>query len=163
MSYLSVRKFWEYQNADAWKKAKATKRGHPQWFKHSAHRDGEIDVLPPMARLLWYELLGCATRHHNVLQNEVKWLSRETHLDAKDVAKHLPLLLKGGWLSESERPRRSRRPSRKNLDSLATRSRSEKLEEDLNPGLSTSTEDASEQGQDFDIRKVIHAEFGGAA
>ena len=94
MSYLSIANFWKYQNADVWKKSP----GHPPWFKHYVHRDRELDKLEPMARLLFYELLGAATRHKNVLDSDPKWLLTETLLDTKDIANHLPALLNGGWI-----------------------------------------------------------------
>jgi hypothetical protein len=109
MTYLSITKFWNYQNADVWSKSK----GHPPWFKHYVHRDRELDLLDPMARLLYYELLGAATRNKNVLLSDPKWLFAETRVDEQEIAKHLPELLKGGWLKASERPIHSRKPSRK--------------------------------------------------
>lgn len=35
MTYLRVRNFWDYQNADIWKKAQGNKGGHrhPPWCK----------------------------------------------------------------------------------------------------------------------------------
>lgn len=108
MAYLSVKNFWHYQNADIWKKAK----GHPPWFKYFVHRDREIDHLPYVARLLWTELLACASRNSNVLEDDLNWLSAETRIDAEAIAEALPLLVKGGWLSQTRTPRRSRQLSR---------------------------------------------------
>jgi hypothetical protein len=158
MAYLSVRKFWDYQNADVWKKCK----GHPPWFKLFVHRDGEIDMLPPLARLLWYELLSAATRHANVLQADLKWLSSETHLDRKVIAEMLPLLVKGGWLSETDTPRRSRTPSRKIRDKVATRSRSRLEEESSSEGLFV-VQDAQPPPEVLDIRNLIKTTLGEAS
>ena len=112
MSYLSIANFWKYQNADVWGKSK----GHPPWFKHYVHRDRELDKLDPLARLLFYELLGAATRHKNVLESDPKWLFTETLMEPEEIAKHLPALLKGAWVKATERPVRSRKPSRKYRD-----------------------------------------------
>lgn len=112
VSYLSVSNFWKYQNADVWKKAKI----HPPWFKHYVHRDRELDSLPLHARLLWYEILASATRNSNVLEADLSWLYAETRVPVEVIAETLPLLVKGGWLSETETPRRSRKPSRETLD-----------------------------------------------
>ena len=129
MGYLSVRNFWRYQNADVWKKAK----GHPPWFKHYCHRDRELDALEPLARLLFYELLGAATRNSNVLEDDLKWIWAETRVEPETVAEHLPTLIKGGWLSQTQTPRRSRKPSRQTRDDpLAL---IEEEEESTNKGL----------------------------
>lgn len=136
MGYLSVTRFWDYQNADVWKKAK----GHPPWFKHYVHHDRELDELPNDARLLYYELLAAATRNGNVLKatlkrsgsevnEDLKWLCAETRMEAEAIAEHLPTLLKGGWLSETRTPRRSRKPSRKTLES-SLEPKEEEVEED---------------------------------
>ncbi len=111
MTYLSVTNFWKYQNADAWKKAKT----HPPWFKHFVHRDRELDQLPLVARLLFYELLGAATRNSNVLEADLNWIWAETRVEPEVIAEALPLLVKGGWLSETKTARRSRKSSRENL------------------------------------------------
>lgn len=112
MSYLSVQNFWKYQNADVWKKSK----GHPPWFKHWVNRDRELDALPLLTRLVFYELLAAATRHSNVLEADLKWLWAETRVDSESIRESLPALLKGGWLSETKTPRRSRKPSREVRD-----------------------------------------------
>ena len=102
MSYLSVCNFWKYQDRNAWKKAKT----HPPWFKHYVHRDIEMDRLPLEARLLWSELLAVATRYSNVLEADPNWLWAETRIRPEVIAENLPLLLKGGWLSETKSKRR---------------------------------------------------------
>lgn len=112
MTYLSVHRFWDYQNKDVWKKSK----GHPPWFKFYVHRDRALDDLPPLARLLFYELLGAASRNSNVLKADLNWLYAETRIEPEVIAEMLPLLLKGRWLSQTDTPRRSRMPSRKNRD-----------------------------------------------
>lgn len=123
MAYLSVANFWKYQNADAWKKAKT----HPPWFKHYVHRDRELDALPYPARLLFWELLAAATRYENVLgpgglngseaklsdsEEILSWIQSETRVDIETIRETLPLLLQGGWLSQTKTARRSRKPSR---------------------------------------------------
>ena len=148
MSYLSVANFWKYQNADIWSKAKT----HPPWFKHYVHRDRELDQLDPMARLLFYELLGAATRHRNVLFSDPKWLLTETLLDANDIAKHLPVLLKGGWIKETRRPVRSRKRSRIIRESFslarAHAREDEDKEEDIPPTpLERGEESLRDQGE----------------
>jgi hypothetical protein len=131
--YLSIINFWNYQNADVWKKS----RTHPPWFKHYVHRDRELDALPVEARLLWVELLAAATRHNNILglgplppghglseaeaklresERNLSWICGEVRMEPETVAEMLPLLIKGGWLSQTATPRRSRKPSRKNLE-----------------------------------------------
>lgn len=112
MTYLSISNFWKYQNADVWKKSKT----HPPWCKLWVHRDRELDALPPLARLLWFELLAAATRYSNVLEADLNWIYAETRVEPEQIAEMLPMLIKGGWLSETLTPRRSRQPSRTNLD-----------------------------------------------
>lgn len=132
MSYLSVVNFWKFQNADAWKKSK----GHPPWYKHFVHRDRDIDRLPVEARLLWYEILGAATRYSNVLEADLNWLYAETRIEPDTIREMLPLLLKGGWLSETRTQRRSRKPSRRNPpDPLPLIRIEEEEEKDQNQGL----------------------------
>lgn len=100
--YLSVANFWKYQDKGAWKKSKT----HPPWFKHFVHRDRELDRLPLPARLLFFELLGAATRYSNVLEADLNWISAETRIGPEQIAESLPLLLKGGWLSQTKSRRR---------------------------------------------------------
>lgn len=100
--YLSVQNFWKYQDKNAWKKAKT----HPPWFKHYVNRDRDLDALPPLARLLFHELLGAATRHSNVLEADPNWLWAETRVPVEAIVEMLPLLLKGGWLSQTKTKRR---------------------------------------------------------
>lgn len=131
MSYLSVVNFWKFQNADAWKKAKT----HPPWFKCYVHRDRDIDALPLEARLLWIELLAVATRYSNVLEADLNWLWAETRIKPDVIAEMLPMLIKGGWLSQTETRRRSRKVSRGNLPDPGRQDLDVDvdLEEDLTP------------------------------
>lgn len=110
--YLRVKNFWAYQNADVWKKS----RVHPPWCKFFVHRDLELDQLPWEARLLWYELLGVATRYANAFLSETQWIANETRMPPSIVRKHLPRLVEGGWLSYSSTGRRSRKILDKALD-----------------------------------------------
>lgn len=114
MNYLRVRNFWNYQNADVWKKARANKRGHrhPPWCKLHVARDLEFDGLPPMTRFVFYELLRLATVSGNVIPNDISTIANAISTPRQEVAKAIPTLLKGAWLSESKSPRRSR----ENLD-----------------------------------------------
>lgn len=135
LSYLRISKFWDYQNADVWKKCK----GHPPWFKHFVHRDREMDRLPIATRLLWIELLGVATRHSNVLEDDLKWISTETRMPLNEVRKALPVLLKGGWLSQTATPRRSR--------NLPVKANSSDSQDDLNESRD-DTRDAPEANRE---------------
>ena len=105
MGYLSVVNFWKYQNADVWKKAKV----HPPWFKHYVQRDLDLDHMSIGARLLFWELVGAATRYSNVLEDDLNWIWAETRVDPEVIAEELPKLLKGGWLSQTQSRRRSRK------------------------------------------------------
>jgi hypothetical protein len=106
VSYLSVTNFWKYQDKNAWKKAKT----HPPWFKQYVHRDIELDALPLEARLLFYEILAVATRYSNVLEADLNWLWAETRIEPELIGAMLPLLLKGGWLSQTKSKRRGASP-----------------------------------------------------
>ncbi len=105
MSYVRIRNWDRYQNADVFKKSK----GRPPWCKLFTRRDLEFDAASIEARLLFYELLRVATEYANVMSNDLNWISRETRLPLKVVAKGLPELLKGAWLTETTSPRRSRK------------------------------------------------------
>lgn len=106
MNYLSVSNFWKYQDRNAWKKTKT----HPPWFKLYVHRDRELDALPQLARLLFYELLACATRNSNVLEADLNWIWAETRVEPETIREYLPVLLKGGWLSQTKSARRAPKP-----------------------------------------------------
>lgn len=115
--YLRVRNFWEYQNADAWKKAQANKNGpqHPAWCKLHHRRDYEIDTLPIVTRLVWLELLRLATVYANAIPNDSQLIANAISIDSQAVSESIHTLLKGRWLQESKTSRLSRKPSRKNL------------------------------------------------
>ena len=119
MTYLRVRNFWEYQNADAWKKARDTKRGHPPWCKLYVQQDIELQQLPWEAEQLFYALLRVATKYANVFPNDSQFIVNETRIPLSIVGKHLPLLVKGRWVSQTK----SSRPSREVLEKFAPRSR----------------------------------------
>jgi len=112
-SYLRVRNWERYQNADVFKKS----NGRPPWCKLFTRRDLELDEASLEARLLFFELLRVASEYVNVMRNDLNWISRETRLPVEAVAKGLPELLNGAWLSETKTPRRSR----KIRESIATR------------------------------------------
>lgn len=115
MKYLRVRNFWDYQNADVWKKAQANKGGHrhPPWCKLHVARDFELDAQRPIVRLVFYELLRLATVHANAIPNDSQAIANAISMRSQDVSHALEKLLKGGWLSETRTPRSSRAPSRK--------------------------------------------------
>lgn len=120
MTYLRVRNFWNYQNADAWKKAKANKKGHkhPAWCKLYVARDFELDAERPIVRLVFLELLKLATIYANVIPNNSQLIANAISLPPKDVAQAIEELLNGAWLTETQSARRSREPSRKIPDQI---------------------------------------------
>lgn len=116
MTYLRIRNFWDFQNADAWKKSLASKKQDPPgWCKLYRRRDHDLDLLPVEARLLFHELLKVATETQNVIPKKSEWISSATRMTTQQVTKALPLLLEGAWLTET----RSSRPSRKILEGFA--------------------------------------------
>lgn len=145
MTYLSVSNFWKYQNADVWKKSKT----HPPWFKHYVHRDPELDKLPVCARLLFWELLAAATRYSNVLEADLNWLYAETRVEPERIAEMLPLLLEGGWLSETKSRRRSRKSSREYREGSVEQQRTETEEDSVSPQNRMSREDQDPVLSDF--------------
>ena len=127
MTYLRVERFWEYQNADAWKKALAAKksvRHHPTWCKLTVYRDREMDALDYPTRLLFMELLRLAVLHTNVIPNDSEWIAKQISMLPGDVAKGVEELRKGRWIKVT----RSARLSREFLESFATKKK--KLEEE---------------------------------
>ncbi len=111
MTYIRIENFWEFQNADAWKKAAQAKKDssrHPNWCKLVVRRDYEMDKLPTATRLLYLELLRLATEHSNVIPNESEWIVKQISMRSQDVVKGLAQLRKGGWIKET----RSSRPTR---------------------------------------------------
>lgn len=139
MTYLRVRSFWEYQNADVWKKAKANKGGHrhPAWCKLFVQSDLELQSQKPMVRLVFYELLKLATQYANVIPNESQAIAKAISVPPKETRQAVSVLLKGGWLEETKTARVSRAPSRKSREKLSPREEEsrEELEEteDLDP------------------------------
>ena len=111
MTYLRIRKFWDYQNADAWKKAQANKRGpkHPPWCKLYAYRDEELDSLPVATRLVWFELLRLAVVHANAIPNETQRIAKQISMEPGEVANAVAQLLQGAWILETKTPRLSRK------------------------------------------------------
>lgn len=116
-TYLRLRNFWEYQNADAWKKAQGNKNGaqHPAWCKLHARRDYEIDVLPIVTRLVWVELLRLATVYANAIPNDSQLIANAISIDSQQVSESIDRLLEGRWIQVSRSNRLSRKPSRKIL------------------------------------------------
>lgn len=130
MTYLRIKNFWDYQNADAWKKAAASKKQEPPgWCKLYRRRDRDLDRLPIPARLLFHELLKVATEHLNAIPNETEWIASEVKMPVREVEKALSLLLQGAWLKET----RTGRPSREFLEKFSpkeVRSKKKKEEEE---------------------------------
>lgn len=118
MSFLRIRNWEHYQNADVFKKSGGT----PPWCKLYTRRDIDLDQACLEARLLFVELLKCASEYGNVMRGDPEWIARETRMPIAAVVKGLPVLLKGAWLSESKTPRRSR----KILEALAPREEKDK-------------------------------------
>lgn len=114
MTYLRIRNFWKYQNADAWKKAQVNKGGHknPAWCKLYVTRDLELDAEKPITRLVFYELLRLATVHSNAISNDSKAIASAISLPTQAVSQAIHRLLEGGWLSETKTGRASRERSR---------------------------------------------------
>ena len=138
MSYIRIERFWDFQNADAWKKAAQAKKDssrHPNWCKLVVRRDYEMDQLPIPTRLVYLELLRLATQHSNVIPNESEWIANQVSMDAGDVAQALHQLLKGRWIKVTA----TNRLSRELLETFATRTRTRTRKE---PSfLPTSIED----------------------
>lgn len=111
MTYLRVRRFWDYQNADAWKKAAGNKNPprHPPWCKLFVHRDEQLDMLDVKTRLVFYELLRLATRYGNAIPNESEIIAKQISMKPQDVVNAVLTLLEGRWLQESKTARHSRK------------------------------------------------------
>lgn len=131
MTYLRIKSFWDYQNADVWKKARANKGGHrhPAWCKLFVQSDLELQSQRPMVRLVFYELLKLATRHANVIPNESEALAKAMSTPPKETREAITVLLQGGWLEETKTARASRAPSRKSRESFAPREEKRRREE----------------------------------
>lgn len=125
MSYLRIRKFWDYQNADAWKKSSQNKRGakHPQWCKLYVYRDEALDQYPCHIRLVWFELLRLATANANVISNESQAIAKHISMPHKQVREAIDALVQGGWIQVTKTPRRSRNLSRENLETKPPKNR----------------------------------------
>ena len=123
MNYLRVKNFWDYQNADAWKKAKANKGGHkhPAWCKFYVARDMELDREKPMVRLVFYELLRLATVCENAIPNDSQAIAKAISTPTQATTQAIERLLEMGWLSETRTRRSSRKPSRKILHQIEIR------------------------------------------
>jgi hypothetical protein len=120
VSYLRIKNFWEYQNADAWKKARKNKGGHkhPAWCKFHCARDQELDAEKPMTRLVFYELLRLSTIYENAILNDISKIAKAISMSPDATRQAIDRLLEVGWLSETKTPRRSREPSRKILHQI---------------------------------------------
>jgi hypothetical protein len=123
MTYIRVENFWEFQNADAWKKAAQAKKDssrHPNWCKLVVRRDYEMDRLPLSTRLLYLELLRLATQHSNVIPNESEWIAKQISMRSQDVVKGLAQLRKGGWIKETRSARPTRNESETKVKPMST-------------------------------------------
>ncbi len=105
--YLRVRNFEKYQNADIFKKSK----GRPPWVK--LHRDmledEQLLALPYEAQLLFDRLLLVAASQRNAFSSDSEWIAGRTRMDSQTIAKCVPMLVKGRWLSQTKTPRLSRK------------------------------------------------------
>jgi len=93
MKYLAVTNWARYQHY---------KDRRPPWIKYYLDMlDDEITELPYEAQLLFDRLLLVAGKRSNVLRDDIEWLAGMTRIDAETVARHLPSLLKGAWLTRT--------------------------------------------------------------
>ncbi len=124
MSYLRIRNWEHYQNADIFKKAK----GKPPWVKlyTAMLEDDDLLRLDLVTQLLFDRLLLLAARNANAISNDSQEIANRVRIPADQVAKGIQELLKGAWLSETKTARGSRKSSRK---ILPLEVRSKKLEE----------------------------------
>ena len=154
MSYLRIRNFWNYQNADAWNKAEKNRGGHrhPAWCKLLVHRDMELDLEPPLVRLVFLELLRLATVHANAIPKNEKAIAKAISLPTQQVGQAIHRLLEAGWINESNSARRSRIPSRGSREARSPRAElKQEKEKELTKG-STSEIDAEHA-----IEKLLQA------
>ncbi len=108
MSYLRIRNWEHYQNADIFKKAK----GKPPWVKlYTAMLDDyELLRLDLVTQLLFDRLLLLAAKNANAISNDSQEIANRVGIPADQVAKGIAELLKGAWLSETKSNRGSRKP-----------------------------------------------------
>lgn len=168
MSYLRVKNFWDYQNADAWKKARENKGGHrhPAWCKLFVRRDMELEALSLTTRLVFYELLKLATTYENLILNDSEAISKAISVPRQQVSKAITELVKGRWLQETKTARRSREPSRKSLETFYTeQSREEKKEPALVGSSNVNVDGAADNNLEglgrlnderwFEVEKIL--------
>lgn len=107
MSFLRVRNWEHYQNADVFKKAK----GKPPWVKlYTAMLDDrDLLALDPVTQLLFDRLLLLAAKNANAISNDSQWIANTVGIDHGLVVKGIGELLKGAWLSETKTKRSSRK------------------------------------------------------
>ncbi len=127
MSFLRIRNWEHYQNADIFKKAK----GKPPWVKlYTAMLDDhELLALDPVTQLLFDRLLLLAAKTANAIPSDPEWIANRVGIKRESVTKGCAVLLKGAWLSETK----TDRGSRIIRENIATRSRSRSKKNPLSP------------------------------
>lgn len=111
-SYVRVRNWHKYQHySSAPTSVNPKKRRQLAWVKYYIDEleDEEFLSLPYAAQLLFHRLLLLEAKAVNrgergVLKN-FEAIAKRTRMESDDVAKMLPLLVKGRWLSESKTTR----------------------------------------------------------
>ncbi len=127
MSFLRVRNWEHYQNADIFKKAK----GKPPWVKlYTAMLDDrELLALDLPTQLLFDRLLLLAAKHANAIPNDSEWIANQISMERGHVVKGCAKLLKGAWLRETK----TTRDSRIVRETFSPRSRSRSRKNPLSP------------------------------
>ena len=72
--------------------------------------DKKIQGLPPLPRLLWYQLLPLAGRYGNAIPHNISAIAKETRLERHTVAKSLQALIDLKLVSVTKTPRRGGKP-----------------------------------------------------
>ena len=125
MTYLRVRKFSELQHY-------ADRPDNP-WIKLYVRLldDEELNALPITTRLLWDRLLLLAQRYANAIPNDPERLAKITCIPTRNVREGITHLLKGGWLSQTNSPRRASKPASNRASKPASpRARAQSREEE---------------------------------
>lgn len=91
-----------------WRKYQMYKVDEPYYVKLFVHilDDKKVQALPPLARLLWYQMLPLAARYQNAIPYNVTAIAKETKLERHTVAKHLRDLVVVRLLYTTATPRR---------------------------------------------------------
>lgn len=106
-TYLRIRNWETYQNADIFKKSK----GRPPWVKLYVAMldDYKFGLLPHVTQLLFIKLLLVTAKAGEAIVNDSEWLVKQTGIGSEDIVNSVALLVKGAWLTETKTLRRSRK------------------------------------------------------